>query len=135
MFSASATDLLPDLYCPRLARDHAWLSPLFGAWHGLPPLYFLAGSTEILLDDSVRAYDRALQAGVDARIDVWPRMPHVFPLFGMLPEANDAVGRIATFIAEHTSPPQVMLPAPASASAMVDSAAVQPRTGIAGSGR
>ena len=79
-----------------------WLDHLlFGNWHGLPPLYFLAGSTEILLDDSVRAYDRALQAGVDAHIDVWTEMPHVFPLFAMLPEAKDAVRRIAAFIAKH----------------------------------
>jgi acetyl esterase/lipase len=137
MFSASATDLLPDLYCPGLSRDHAWLSPLFGAWHGLPPLYFLAGSTEILLDDSVRAYDRALQAGVDAHIDVWPRMPHVFPLFGMLPESNDAVGRIAKFIAQHLSRPRALPTVPASiasasVSSSVEGSAIQPLTGISG---
>jgi acetyl esterase/lipase len=101
MFSAAATDLLPDLYCPSCPRDDPRLSPLFGRWQGLPPLYFLAGSTEILLDDSIRAYDRALQAGVDAHIDVWTEMPHVFPLFAMLPESRDAVRRIAAFIARH----------------------------------
>jgi len=38
----------------------------FGNWNGLPPLLFHAGSTEMLLDDSVRAHDRATQAGVQA---------------------------------------------------------------------
>jgi acetyl esterase/lipase len=55
MFSAHATNLVPALYCPGADRRHPWLSPLFGDWHGLPPLLFHAGSTEMLLDDSIRA--------------------------------------------------------------------------------
>ena len=101
MFSDKAGDLLPEIYCPGQARTQPLLSPLFGSWAGLPPLYFLAGSTEMLLDDSIRAQDRAIQAGVDARLDVWPQMPHVFPLFTFLPEARDALDRITAFIAEH----------------------------------
>ncbi len=102
MFSAGAIDLLPDMYCPGLERALPLISPLHGDWTGLPPLYFLAGSTEMLLDDSVRAHDRAQQAGTSARIDVWPDMPHVFPLFAMLPEARQAVADIVAFIGEHT---------------------------------
>jgi acetyl esterase/lipase len=60
--------LVPALYCPGADRRHPWLSPLFGDWHGLPPLLFHAGSTEMLLDDSIRAHDRARAAGVDAEI-------------------------------------------------------------------
>jgi acetyl esterase/lipase len=52
----------------------------------------------MLLDDSVRAHDRALQAGTDSRIDVWPDLPHVFPLFEMLPEARRAFAEIVAFI-------------------------------------
>jgi epsilon-lactone hydrolase len=101
MFSAAATGLVPDWYFPGQPGGNSQISPLFGAWHALPPLYFLAGSTEMLLDDSVRAQDRARQAGVDARLDVWPDLPHVFPVFSILPEARDALGRIAAFIEEH----------------------------------
>jgi len=105
MFSAGAGELLPDMYCSGTERNHPWLSPLFGAWHGLPPLYFLAGSTEMLLDDSVRACDRARQAGVDARIDVWVGLPHVFPVISFLPESRDALERIGSFIREHSTGP------------------------------
>ena len=101
MFSAGAIDLLPDMYCPGLERALPLISPLHGDWTGLPPLYFLAGSTEMLLDDSVRAHDRAQQAGTRSRIDVWPDMPHVFPLFAMLPEAGQALADIVAFIGEH----------------------------------
>lgn len=101
MFSAGAGDLLPSMYCPDLERTHPLISPLYGNWANLPPLFFMAGSTEMLLDDSVRAHDRAQQAGTNSRIDVWPDMPHVFPLFSMLPEARHALGDVAAFIEQH----------------------------------
>jgi monoterpene epsilon-lactone hydrolase len=101
MFGAGMKELLVPLYCPEIDLRDPRLSPLFGDWAGLPPLYFVAGSTEILLDDAVRAHDRAEQAGTNSRIDVWPGMPHVFPLFGMLPEARRALVDIAGFIAQH----------------------------------
>jgi epsilon-lactone hydrolase len=102
MFSHQAVDLLPELYCPGIDPSHPWLSPLFGQWRGLPPLLFHAGSTEMLLDDSVRAHDRALAAGVDARIKVWRGLPHVAPLFTFMPEAEEALREIAGFITRHT---------------------------------
>lgn len=104
LFDDGAGDLLPDIYCPGRDRADPLLSPLFGDWARLPPLYFLAGSTEMLLDDSVRAQDRAVQAGTQAVIDVWPGMAHVFPVFGFLPEARDAVDRIAAFVRQHAQP-------------------------------
>jgi monoterpene epsilon-lactone hydrolase len=105
LFSDAAGDLLPDIYCPGRDRADPLLSPLFGDWSGLPPLYFLAGSTEMLLDDSIRAQDRAVQAGTHAVIDVWPGLPHVFPVFGFLPEARSAVTQIAAFVRAHARSP------------------------------
>jgi monoterpene epsilon-lactone hydrolase len=111
MFSESSMDLLPDIYCPGQDRGNPLLSPLFGDWSRLPPLYFLAGSTEMLLDDSVRANDRALQAGTPARIDVWSQMPHVFPVIRRLPEARVALRAIVAFVEQHHA--AVRLPSPA----------------------
>ncbi len=104
LFNDGAGDLLPDIYCPGQDRADPLLSPLFGDWARLPPLYFLAGSTEMLLDDSVRAQDRAVQAGTHAIIDVWPDLPHVFPVFGFLPESREALSRIASFVRQHARP-------------------------------
>lgn len=98
MFSNAAVDLLADNYCPGEDLRNPLLSPLFGDWAGLPPLLFHVGSTEMLLDDSVRAHDRARQAGVDASIEVFWELPHVFHAFGWLPEARSAMHAIAGFI-------------------------------------
>jgi acetyl esterase/lipase len=66
-------------------------SPLFGDFEGLPPLFAIAGSTEMLLSESERIVERAKEAGVDARLDVWRGMPHVFPAFRWLPESKRAL--------------------------------------------
>jgi len=102
IFSPAAKDLLRPLYCPGQDVANPLLSPLFGNWAGLPPLLFHAGSTEVLLDDSVRAQDRASQAGVTAEIEVWRNMCHVFQVFSWLPESKAAMRKIAGFIAART---------------------------------
>jgi acetyl esterase/lipase len=51
-------------------------SPLYGVLGGLPPLRVHVG--EVLLDDSLRHVERAVAAGVDAKVDVWEGMPHGF---------------------------------------------------------
>jgi len=102
MFSPAAQDLLPDIYCPAQDRRNPLLSPLFGRWDGLPPLLFHAGSTEMLLDDAVRAHDRATQAGVTAEIDVFVGLPHVWHMITWLPEAKLATRQVADFIIQRS---------------------------------
>jgi acetyl esterase/lipase len=104
MFDAGAAGMLPPIYCPGADRTNPLISPLFGDWQGLPPLLFHAGSTYMILDDSVRAHDRARQAGVDAHIEVWVDMPHVFQAFSWLPEAKLAMRKLADFIVERSQP-------------------------------
>jgi len=123
MFSPAAGDLLPDVYCPGMDRSDPLLSPLFGNWAGLPPLLFHAGSTEMLLDDSIRAQDRARQAGVEAEIEVWRELPHVFQVFHWIPESRLALQAIADFVTtraisarpslEQTAPAYSLEPVPA----------------------
>jgi epsilon-lactone hydrolase len=75
-------------------------SPLFADLRGLPPpLLIHVGSDEVLLDDSTQLADRARAAGVDATLEVWDRMIHVWHWFlPMLDEAQDAVDGIGRFI-------------------------------------
>jgi acetyl esterase/lipase len=53
-------------------------SPLYGNFIGLPPIRVQVGDDEVLLDDSLRLVERAVAAGIDARLDVWQGMPHGF---------------------------------------------------------
>jgi acetyl esterase/lipase len=41
-------------------------------------------------------------AGVVARLEIWPRMPHVFQSFSsILPEARRAIRHIGAFVRAH----------------------------------
>ena len=68
-------------------------SPVNAALDGLPPLLIQVGSREVVLDDA-RAIERhAREAGVLAKLDVWPGMVHVWHLFASALEDRPARDR------------------------------------------
>jgi epsilon-lactone hydrolase len=74
-------------------------NPLYADLAGLPPIYIQVGGDETLLDDSRRLAERARQAGVEVRLDVFPEMQHVFQFAaGHLPAADDAIRRLAQWV-------------------------------------
>jgi epsilon-lactone hydrolase len=84
-------------------------SPLHARLSGMPPVRIHVGYDEVLLDDSLRYFERAGAAGVDARLDVWIGMPHGFAgSIGKLKAAAQALDGVGAFLAErlkaHTSP-------------------------------
>ncbi|NMH65329.1 alpha/beta hydrolase [Shewanella salipaludis] len=74
------------------------ISPLLGDLCGLPAILVIAGTRELLLQDSQRLLDKVGAAGGDIRALFYPNMPHVFPLVAALPEAVDARLKICEFI-------------------------------------
>lgn len=75
-------------------------SPLYGDLAGLPPIRVHVGDDEVLLDDSLRYVERAVAAGVDAKVDVWKGMAHGFVgSIGRLDAAAEALGAIGAFLA------------------------------------
>ena len=97
MFSADLLDALVPVYLSQPGlRTHPHVSPVFGDYAGMPPLLLLVGSTELLLDDSVRVAQRC----PSAQLLVWNGMPHVFPGFDFLPQAVEATQRIGRFMRE-----------------------------------
>jgi acetyl esterase/lipase len=78
------------------------VSPLFGDFAGFPPLFFQAGSTEILRDEATRAADKANAAGVDVELELWPDAAHAFQIVPFLPEASLALDSIVRFVCKRT---------------------------------
>ncbi len=72
-------------------------SPVFGDYHGTPPLLIQVGEHEMLRDDSVRVAKKALSDGIPVKFEVWPGMVHVFQIRG-LPESRKAIDQIAEFM-------------------------------------
>ena len=69
----------------------------------LPPLLIQVGTAGDLLDDATRLVERATAAGVDATLECWEEMIHVWHMFAaMLLEGQQAIDRIGEFIRKHT---------------------------------
>ena len=99
MFRAETALRIAEWYAPGQDHGDPRISPLFGQMAGLPAAMLLAGSSEILLDDTLR-----LSVKLDgARTTVWHGMPHVFPAIRGLVDGDRAIAEIADFIHRHTS--------------------------------
>ena len=82
-------------------------SPLYADLNGLPPMLVIVGSTEVLLSDAERFIEKVNAAGGAAELSVWPKMPHVFPLFASrIPEGVQAITEISAFLRRCLSLPE-----------------------------
>ncbi|MDZ4380424.1 MAG: alpha/beta hydrolase [Parvibaculum sp.] len=80
------------------ARDPL-ASPNFGDLAGLPPMLIHVGSDEVLLDDAIALHKHARACGVDAEIEEWDGMIHVWHAFyQMLPEGEQAIERLGAYL-------------------------------------
>jgi acetyl esterase/lipase len=77
------------------------ISPVFGNLHGIPPLLIHAGEDEVLRSDAVRLASLAKSADVDVRLEIYPRMWHVWQLNLELPQAIQSLDDIAQFLKTH----------------------------------
>lgn len=76
------------------------VSPLFGNYHGLPPLSILVGTRELLLEDSRQVRRAAEAAGVKVEYFEGEGLVHVWPVLSpTAPESIAALARITSFAA------------------------------------
>jgi epsilon-lactone hydrolase len=76
-------------------------SPLYADLTGLPPLLIQAGDRETVRDDATMLAAKARAAGVDAALQVFDGMIHVFQMFPEIPQAAEAIAAIAAFLRRH----------------------------------
>lgn len=96
---------IDELYSQNWDASDPELSPLYADLKGFPPMYLLASDNEVLTDDTVLLAQRAREAGVKTKMDIWPTLPHAFPLFEQLfPEVREARKDIVAFMREHIQP-------------------------------
>ncbi|MFX0004266.1 MAG: alpha/beta hydrolase [Candidatus Hodarchaeota archaeon] len=79
-----------------------YISPVYANLNNLPPLYIMAGTDEVLYDDSVRLAENAIAVGLDATLDIWEDMIHGFPVFAsVVPESREAIEKVGKFLRKH----------------------------------
>lgn len=104
IISARTMPVFRDYYLGKADPKNPLASPLFGDFHGIPPLLIQVGEHEMLRDDSVRVADKARTDGNRVKLEVWPGMFHVFQSHEpLLPEAQESIEHIAEFITKEVS--------------------------------
>ena len=74
-------------------------SALFADLAGLPPVLVHVGDDEILLSDAERFISAARAVGVDATVEIWPGLFHVWhAYFPMIEEAREAISEIGAWL-------------------------------------
>lgn len=103
MVHAEDLDRWAAAYAGSLDPGAPSISPLFADLTGLPPLHVEVGTAEVLLDDARRVVARADSVGVETTLVEAPDMIHVWQFFaGVVPEADEAIARIASVIRTRT---------------------------------
>jgi epsilon-lactone hydrolase len=99
MFCGDVFARIASMYLGETRATHPYVSPLYADFHGLPPLFLLAGSTETLLDDTLRVAERARAAGVSVECEIGRDLPHIWPIYApFMPEARRALDASARFV-------------------------------------
>lgn len=76
-----------------------YLSPLFGDYHGFPPMLMQVGSFEVLLDDTLSVAKKAKKSGVKVRTSVYDGMFHVFQMgMDLIPESREAWEEVGEYL-------------------------------------
>jgi epsilon-lactone hydrolase len=98
----AALQRVDEMYAGDWDASDPELSPLYADLTGFPPLFLLASDGEVLRDDTVLFAQRAREAGLSVKLDIWPILPHAFPLFvRWMPEARIALDDMVGYIREH----------------------------------
>jgi acetyl esterase/lipase len=88
-------------YCRGYALTDPFVSPLFGSFQGLPPLYVCYSENEMIRDDATRLIAKAKAEGVKLTVQTFAATPHVNILFfEFYPEAREGLRQMLAFIAE-----------------------------------
>ncbi len=99
MLTIPAVKVWANRYLNTTHPQHPLASPLYGDLSGLPPLLIHVGEREMLLSDTIRFVEKAREAGVDAHMQLWPGMVHVFQfLHTIMPEAKQSIEELGSFL-------------------------------------
>ena len=92
---------LAEQYLGKRPRETPLASPVFADLSGIAPLTIFVGATEALLDDAVALSRAAGLADVSVRLEIWPKMFHVWATYHqVLAQGRQVVARAGRLLRE-----------------------------------
>ena len=101
MIQQSGIKTIAEAYLNGADPRHPLASPNHADLAGLPPMLIHVGNDEVLLADARDLHQRAQAAGVEAEIEEWEDMIHVWHAFyQLLPQGERAIERLGAYLAQ-----------------------------------
>lgn len=75
-----------------------YISPFYGDYRDVPPIFFGVSDTEVLRDDTVYLYERLKKVGHRVEMDMQHGVVHAYPIFPDMPESMDTLKKMKTFL-------------------------------------
>ncbi len=80
-------------------RKNPYISPVFGEYHGFPPMIFTVGGNEMLLDDTLTIVGKLRSENIPVLCEMQPDMFHIYTTMrDMMPESQHSWNRILKYI-------------------------------------
>ena len=89
-----------DWYAPNENHKNPMISPVFANFESFPNTLIQVSDIEILFSDSINLKKKLKQNNNKVVLSIYKNLPHVWQIFGFLPEAKKAVNEIALFLKE-----------------------------------
>ncbi len=100
-------------YAGETHLEHYLISPVYGDYENLPPLFIHGATEDVYSDDSVKTAERARAAGVDVTYKLWNGMFHDFMIFYRnTPEGKRSIQELVCFVREKLSVQSAGAPEP-----------------------
>lgn len=92
---------LAEQYLGGRPRETPLASPIFADLGGIAPLTIFVGATEALLDDAIALTRVAGLADVGVRLEIWPKMFHIWPNYHpVLAQGRQGIARAGRLLRE-----------------------------------
>ena len=96
-----AKGLIEPLFGRKLSEEELkdpLLSPYYGDYDGLPPIFLSASDSETLYDDTMILYKKLIKNKHCVELDVKHDLCHAYPIITFIPEAIETLDRCFSFI-------------------------------------
>ena len=96
--SLSMQKTVKEWYAPNQNYKNPLISPVFAKYHNFPNTLIQVSDIEILYSDSLDVFEKIKEGGNVVNLSVYNDLPHVWQIFGFLPEAKQALIEISEFL-------------------------------------
>ncbi len=81
-----------------ISLEDPLISPINGGLRGFPPMCIFSSEHDIFTPDQELFAEKAINKGVEVEVVLGIKMPHVWPILPIMPEAKAAIDKIITVI-------------------------------------